>query len=138
MHEDLARSPEVRGSSDRAFGLVFASFFLLLGLWPLAHRRPIRGWALGVMAGFLLISLARPAALARLNLLWFRLGLLLQRIVSPVVLGLLFFLTVTPIGLLMRLARKNPLRLGFDPEAKSYWIERRPPGPAPDTMRRQF
>ena len=76
--------------------------------------------------------------LAPLNRAWLYVGLLLQRVVSPVVLGILFFLTVTPIGLLMRLTGKNPLRLGFDREAQSYWIDRQPPGPAPDTMPRQF
>ena len=138
MHEDLTRAQEIRGSSDRSFGLVFAGLFLLLGLWPLMHRRPTREWALGAAAGFFLIALIRPAVLAPLNRLWLCFGLVLQRIVSPLVLGLLFFLTVTPIGVLMRLVGKNPLRLGFEPEGRSYWIERRPPGPAPDTMRHQF
>jgi hypothetical protein len=76
--------------------------------------------------------------LSPLNRLWLRLGLLLQRITNPIVLGILFFGTVLPIGLLMRLAGKNPLRLGFDRDARSYWTPRQPPGPAPDTMPRQF
>ncbi|HXJ81184.1 MAG TPA: SxtJ family membrane protein [Candidatus Methylomirabilis sp.] len=128
----------MRGSSNRSFGLVLASAFLLAGGWPLFHRQSIRGWALGIGVGLLLIALARPHVLAPLNRLWLRLGLRLQRLVSPVILGLLFFVTVTPIGILMRLVGKNPLRLGFDREATSYWIDRRPPGPAPDTMRNQF
>ena len=98
----------------------------------------MRGWPLGIGVGLLLVALARPRVLAPLNRLWFRLGLLLQGLASPVILGLLFFATVTPIGILMRLVGKTPLRLGFDREATSYWIERQPPGPAPDTMRRQF
>ena len=137
-HEDFARTEEIRGSSDRSFGLVFTGAFLLVGVWPLLSRRPVKAWALGVAAAFLIASLVRPAALAPLNRVWLYVGLLLQRIVSPVVLGILFFLTVTPIGLLMRLTGKNPLHLGFDREAQSYWIDRRPPGPAPDTMPRQF
>jgi hypothetical protein len=137
-HEDFTRAEEIQGSSDRSFGLVFTGVFLLVGAWPLLGRRPVKAWALGVAAAFLIVSLVRPAALAPLNRVWLYVGLLLQRVVSPVVLGILFFLTVTPIGLLMRLTGKNPLRLGFDREAPSYWIDRRPPGPAPDTMPRQF
>ena len=137
-HEDLARVEEIVGSSDRSFGLVFSACFLVIGLWPLVHRNPTRGWALVLAAAFFAIALIRPALLGPLNRLWLRLGLLLQRIVSPVVLALLYFTTITPMGLLMRLLGKNPLRLGFDPDAKTYWIERRPPGPAPETMRRQF
>jgi Saxitoxin biosynthesis operon protein SxtJ len=137
-HEDFARTEEIRGSSDRSFGLVFTGAFLLVGVWPLMSRQPVKAWALGLAAAFLIVSLVRPAALAPLNRAWLCVGLLLQRIVSPVVLGMLFFLTVTPIGLLMRLTGKNPLHLGFDREAQSYWIDRRPPGPAPDTMPRQF
>jgi hypothetical protein len=137
-HEDFDRHEIAQGSSDRLFGLVFSAVFAVLGLWPLWGARPVRTWALGVSAVFLAASLLRPAMLSPLNRLWQRLGLLLQRITNPIVLGLLFFGTVLPIGLLMRLAGKNPLRLGFDRDAKSYWIERQPPGPAPDTMPRQF
>ena len=137
-HEDFGRGENVEGSSDRAFGLVFCGVFTVVGLWPLTGARPIRTWALGVAVVFLAVSLLRPALLAPLNRLWLRLGLILQRITNPIVLGLLFFGTVLPIGLLMRLTGKNPLRLGFDRDARSYWIERRPPGPAPDTMPRQF
>jgi hypothetical protein len=137
-HEDFARTEGVRGSSDRSFGLVFTGFFLLVGLWPLVRRGPVKGWALALAAVFLVVSLVCPAALGPLNRLWLRFGLLLQRVVSPVVLGVLFFFTVTPIGLLMRLSGKNPLHLGFDREATTYWIDRHPPGPAPDTMRHQF
>ena len=137
-HEDFARTEEIRGASDRSFGLVFTGAFLLVGVWPLVGRRPVKVWALGLAAAFLIVSLFRPAALAPLNRVWLYVGLLLQRVVSPVVLGILFFLTVTPIGLLMRLTGKNPLHLGFDREAQSYWIDRHPPGPAPDTMPRQF
>src|SRR5215470_5471914 len=100
MHEDFTRASETGGSSDRSFGMVFGGAFLLLGLSPLLHRQPPRAWTFPVAAGFLLLALARPAALAPLNRLWIRIGLLLQGIVSPLVLGVLFFLTVTPIGTL--------------------------------------
>ena len=137
-HEDLGRAGEVRGSSDRSFGLVFAGFFLLVALRPVIYGGRVHRWALVASAVFLVLSFMRPTALAPLNRLWLRFSVLLQRIVSPVVLGVLFFLTITPIGLMMRLFGRNPLLLGFDSTVTSYWIERRPPGPAPDTMRRQF
>src|SRR5262245_33231782 len=135
MHEDLARTHEVRRSSDRSFGLIVGSAFLLAGAWPSVHGRPVVRWALATAACLLALALLRPRTLAPLHSLWFRLGLALQAVVSPVVLGVLFFLTVTPIGVVMRLVGKNPLKLGLDRGARSYWIDRRPPGPAPDTMR---
>ena len=79
-----------------------------------------------------------PKILSPLNRLWFRFGLLLHHIVNPVVMALLFFTTVTPMALIMRLLGKDPLRRKFDPEADSYWIPRQPAGPAPETMKNQF
>ena len=72
------------------------------------------------------------------NRLWFNFGMALHNIVNPLVMGLLFYLTITPMALIMRLIGKDPLRRNFEPEAKSYWIERRPAGPAPESMRHQF
>jgi hypothetical protein len=138
FHEDLARAEEMQGPSDRSFGIVFAAVFVLIGLRPLLSRQPGRAWALGLGAAFLIAALARPAMLAPLNRFWLRVGLAMERVVSPVVLGILFFLTFAPVGLLMRFLGKNPLQLGFDRDAQSYWIYRHPPGPAPDTMLRQF
>jgi hypothetical protein len=85
-----------------------------------------------------MVAWLSPAALAPLNRVWTRFGLLLHRIVSPVVLGVMFFVVVTPMGLIMRALGKDPLRLRFDRDARSYWIDRRPPGPAPDTLNNQF
>jgi len=138
LHEDLERSEEIAGGSDRAFGLVFAGFFGVLSLWPLTRGGSIRLWPIALAAGFLGVALWWPRLLAPLNRWWTRFGLLLQRIVSPVILGLLFYLTVTPVALVGRLLGKKPLSLGFDRAARSYWIARRPPGPAPDTMPNQF
>jgi predicted membrane metal-binding protein len=137
-HESFARDDDVRGSSNRQFGLVFAVVFAVIAAWPLLHGRPPRWWSLAVAALFLLLALALPGVLAPLNRLWLRFGLLLHAVVSPVVLGLVFFSTVTPIGLVLRLLGKDLLRLRLEPEATSYWIERRPPGPGGDTMPRQF
>lgn len=138
FHEDFGRTGPVKQSSDRATGLVFAAVFAIIALWPLWSGGSIRGWALIVAAAFAVVALAIPRALGPLSRAWQGLGKAIHKVVNPVVMGLLFYLTVTPTGLLMRLFGKDPLRLRFDPEAKSYWIERRPPGPAPETMHQQF
>lgn len=138
LHEDLSRQDEVRGSSDRSFGIVFTGVFLIIGLWPLVGGGDLRVWSIGVAAIFLLAAFARPSVLNPLNRVWFRFGMLLHRVASPIVLGLLFFVVVTPIGLLMRLLGSRPLQLRFDPTADSYWFHRQPVGPAPETMTRQF
>jgi len=137
-HEDLTRKTKIPVGSDRSFGLVFTGFFVLVGAAPLLHGGEPRWWALGAATGFLLAALLVPKALRPLNLLWFRFGQALHLVVTPVVMGLLFFLTITPIGLLMRLSGKDPLRLKRDGQAVSYWIKRQPPGPTPDSMRHQF
>lgn len=137
-HERLSREPEVRGSSDRSFGLVFATVFLAVGLWPLGRGGTLRVWALAVAGVFFAAALAGPSLLAPLNRLWTRFGLLLSKVTTPIVMGVLFYLVVTPTGLLMRLFGKDPLRLSRDRVAGSYWIHREPPGPSPETMTNQF
>jgi hypothetical protein len=138
LHEDFRRKQEGQGGSDRGFGIVFAVFFTLIGLLPLRAHHPVRWWALVLAVLFLGVALLQPAWLRPLNRIWTQLGLLLGRVVSPLVTALLFFLVVTPIGLLFRLLKKDPLRLASSPDASTYWIERQPPGPAPETMRNQF
>jgi Saxitoxin biosynthesis operon protein SxtJ len=140
MHEDFTRKETVKGSSDRSFGFVMAAFFALLALFPLLHGplSSIRWWALVVAAAFLALALLWPAPLRPLNRAWLKLGLLLSKIVSPIVMMVLFYATVTPIGVLMRWAGKDPLRLSRDTTAASYWIPREPPGPAPESMKQQF
>jgi len=138
IHESYS-SPEVpEGGSDRSFGLVFTVVFALIGLWPLIDGGMLRIWALAVSVIFLVVSFARPAILAPLNRLWMKFGELLHKIVNPIVMGLMFFGAVTPTGLIMRALGKDLLRLKKDPAAKSYWIERQPPGPAPESMKHQF
>ena len=137
-HEDLTREEHVEGSTDRAFGLVFAGVFLLIAVWPLFHGETFRWWSCGAAAIFAVTALAKPALLSGLNRLWIKLGVLLGKIVSPIALGLLFYLVLTPLGAVMRLTGKDPLRLKFDAAAGSYWIQREPPGPAPGSMTNQF
>lgn len=137
-HEDLSREEHIEGSSDRSFGFVFAAVFALIALWPLLHQGGVRVWALVVAAAFALIAVVRPALLATPNRLWMKLGLLLGKIVAPIALGILFYAVLTPLGVLMRMTGKDPLRLKRDPSAASYWIPREPPGPPPGSMTNQF
>lgn len=129
---------DVQIGSEKGFGIVFAVVFLIVALWPLPFGGTVRLWALAVAAALVGIAYLVPRLLRPFNLVWFRFGLLLHKIVNPVVMGLIFFGAVLPTGLLMRLFGKDPLRLGFDKDAASYWIDRDPPGPDPSSMRNQF
>jgi hypothetical protein len=137
---------DVKMGSERSFGLVFAFVFTVVGLWPTFRIATLpavslgsaRLWALAVAAIFLLAAFAAPSILRPLNTLWFKFGLLLGRVMNPLVMGVIFFLVFVPFGLVMRLFGKDLLRLRLDREAPSYWIRRTPPGPAPGTMRNQY
>ncbi len=137
-HERFSPEDDVKVGSERAFGVVFAVVFTIVGLAPLWSGAPVRWWGMIVAAAFLVAALLLPKILRPLNLLWFRFGLLLHKAVNPLVMGLLFFLTVTPIAILMRIFGKDPLHRRFEPDAASYWIKRDAGDPAPETMRRQF
>ena len=138
LHEDFDRKDETTVHSERSFGIVFAVLFLIIGLWPLIGWHAPRYWALAVSAAFGGLALTLPVLLRPLNLLWFRFGLVLHRVMSVVILTLLFFVTVTPIGLIYRLLGKDPLRLKLDRARASYWVAREPPGPPPASMANQF
>jgi hypothetical protein len=138
IHEDFSNRHKLQISTDRSFGIVFTVFFLLLGIWPLRKGGPVRWSSVGLAVAFAAIVLVRPALLHPLNLAWAKLSLLLAKVVNPIVMGLLFFVAITPVALILRLLGKDPLRLRFDPAAGSYWLHRQPPGPAPETMSNQF
>jgi hypothetical protein len=138
MHETLVRAEQLESTSNRKFGLVFTVFCVLVagyGYW-----RGAAAWAYwaGAASVFALAALLWPRALTPLNWFWTRLGLALSKITTPVVMALLFFGTVVPTGLVMRLLGKDPLRLRRDRTAASYWIERSPPGPAAQSFKDQF
>ena len=137
-HEDFSRGQQVKASSDRAFGWTFVTVFLVIALWPLAVGGALRWWSLIASGLVLAATVAAPSLLALPNRLWQRFGLLLHRIVSPVVLAIMFYLVVTPTGMVMRVFAKNILRLRRESAAETYWIKREPPGPRPDSMPRQF
>jgi len=138
FHEDLGREGEVKRGSDRSFGVVFAVAFVLIGLLPLRHGAHVRWWALALAAAFGLAALLAPRILSPLNRLWARLGDLLHKVTTPLIMGLLFFGALTPCAAIMRLVGKDSLRLKRPSGAASYWIERRPPGPAPDSLNQAF
>lgn len=146
-HEDFSRSEEIEGSSDRGFGLTVGSILFAIA----AVRVGLRWWSGGqVTLGWLdwclggvglalfVLGLIAPGSLSLLNRGWTKLGLLLFTVVNPIVLGLIFCLTIIPIGLLLRAFGKDPLRLKLDRGATSYWIARDPSGPPPETMKHQF
>jgi hypothetical protein len=137
-HESFDRDEIPQGGSNRALGIVFAVVFALIAFVPALFGGRLRLWSFGVSVAFLAAAFLAPALLGPLNRAWTRFGLLLHRIVSPIVLGFMFFVVVTPIGLLMRAFGKDPLRLRFDRAARTYWIERKPPGPAPESLSDQF
>jgi hypothetical protein len=137
-HENLNREEHIEGSSDRSFGLVFAGVFIAVAVLPLFHGESVRWWAAAVAIVFALVALVKPALLAGLNRFWIKLGILLGKVVSPIALGILFYAVITPLGFVIRLTGKDPLRLKFAPDADSYWIPRDPPGPTPDSMTNQF
>jgi hypothetical protein len=137
-HEFQARENVVKGSSDRSFGLVFAAFFSLLGalsVYKETERWPIWFALAGVFA---ILAAMLPRVLGPLNRLWIKFGVLLHMVVSPVILGLIFYACIVPVGFLMRLSKNDPLQRCFDPSAESYWIVRDPPGPAPESFSNQF
>jgi hypothetical protein len=124
FHEDLKREVEVQIGSNRAFGLVMAGVCFLIasiGFWKGTSHWPY--WLTGGSA-FLLCALLRPELLSPLNRLWFRLGLLMHKVVNPLVMGLVFFVVVTPMGLLMRAFGNRPLSLEPDPDTRTYWTAR--------------
>jgi hypothetical protein len=135
VHEDFSRRHQVKMGSERSFGLVMAAGFLILTFAPaLRHREP-RWWGLLLAAPLAVLAIARPRWLRPLNVAWTRLGLLLNRITSPVILALVFYLAVVPTGVLMRLFGHDPMRRTRAPDAPSYWLPR---SPDKGSMSRQF
>jgi Saxitoxin biosynthesis operon protein SxtJ len=137
-HESYLREEATVPGSDRSFGMVMGAALALLALinyWRVGHTWPWTG-ALAVL--FLVFACLYPAALKPLNRMWFQFGLLLHKVVNPIVMAFVFFGAVLPTGFIMRSLGKDPLRLKYQPDANSYWIERRPPGPAPESLKDQF
>jgi len=125
---------DIKISSNRSFGIVFFIVFLLIAFYPLIYNGEIRIWSLIVSLIFLILGLINSGILTPLNKLWFKFGILLGKIISPIIMGIIFFLVVTPIGLIMRFLGKDVLNLKFNAN-KSYWIEKTGPK---SKMKNQF
>ncbi len=140
LHEDLRREHEVKTSTERAFGLTVGGILLAIAAWWTWSDGfgAVDGVLAAAGSALVVLGVVAPRLLAPLNRAWMRLGLLLGRVVSPVALGIIYATTIVPIGLFMRLRGKDLLHLRRQPELPTYWIAKDPPGPAPDTMTRQF
>ena len=125
---------DIKVGSNRSFGIVFFVVFLLIALYPLTYGGEIRIWSAITSLIFLVLGLLNSKFLTPFNKLWFRFGIFLGKIISPVIMGIIFFLVVTPIGLIMRLLGKDVLNLKYS-KNKSYWIEK--DGPE-SKMKNQF
>ena len=117
---------EIKIGSNRSFGIVFFVVFLLIALYPLLKDSDLRIWSLLISFIFLALGLSNSNLLTPLNKLWFKFGLFLGKIISPLIMGLIFFFVVTPIGIIMRLFKKDLLNLNFN-KKESYWIEKTDP-----------
>ena len=114
---------DIKISSNRSFGIVFFIVFLLLALYPLTYNGEIRVWSAIISLIFLVLGLLNSKILSPLNKLWFKFGIFLGKMISPLIMGIIFFLVVTPIGLVMRIFGKDLLRLKKD-NSNTYWINR--------------
>ena len=119
----MAKTADIKLGSNRSFGIVFFVVFLLISLYPLINNEHIKIWSLAISLIFLTLGLLNSKLLLPLNKMWFKFGIFLGKIVSPLIMGIIFFLVVTPIGLLMRMLGKDLLNLKFNTQ-KTYWIER--------------
>jgi hypothetical protein len=136
-HESFDRG-EVKASSDRSFGLVFAAVFAIVAFWPLMSGGGARLWALVLAAFFLATAVVRPRLLRPLSRAWFKIGLILHHVMTPIVMGVIFVLGVLPTAVVMRMRRKDPLRIDPRRRGETNWVVRTPPGPSPDTMKHLF
>jgi hypothetical protein len=137
-HEAFDRTEEVKQGTNRGFGAVFTVVFVLIAAYQWWHAGSSWPYWAGAAVAILLVSLFAPAALAPLARLWMRLALLLSKVMTPVIMAVIFFGSVLPTGLLMRLFGKDPLRLKWHKKDATYWIARTPEGPASESFTRQF
>ena len=124
----------IKIGSNRSFGIVFFIVFLLIALYPLINEENFRLWSLVISLIFLVLGLINSQILTPLNKLWFKFGILLGKIVSPIIMGIIFFFVVTPIGFIMKAIGKDLINLKYN-NNKSYWIEKTGPK---NKMKNQF
>jgi hypothetical protein len=132
----MRKGPQI--PSDRSFGFTFAVVLSLLGAWMAWRGSSHFLVAIGLGLVFAAAGLLAPSVLHPLNVVWMRIGLIMNRIVSPIVLGVVFLLIFVPVGLVFRMLKRDALRRAWEPDRVTYWIDRTPPGPGPHTFPRQF
>jgi len=140
-HEEFNREKPLETGSDRGFGLTVGGILMAIGAVRIGLSQELGNLEMALLAvgsSLVVLALVAPGLLSSLNKAWMRLGLLLSKIVTPIVMGLIYYTTVTPIGLIFRALGKDLLNIRKDPRAKSYWVVRDPPGPEPETMKNQF
>ena len=125
---------DLKISSNRSFGIVFFIVFLIIAIYPLINNGDLRIWSLTISIIFFILGLINSRLLTPLNKLWFRFGILLGKFISPIIMGVIFFVVVTPIGFLLRIFGKDVLNLKYD-NSRSYWIKRNGPN---SKMKNQF
>ena len=125
---------DIKISSNKNFGIVFFAVFLIISIYPLLHNENIRLWSLAISLIFLILGLLNSKILTPLNKIWFKFGILLGKIVSPIIMVIIFFLVVSPIGLIMKILKKDILNLKLNKD-QSYWIEKKGPK---SKMKNQF
>ena len=125
---------DIKISSNRNFGIVFFIVFLIIALYPLIFNENIRLWSLIISLVFLILGLINSKILTPLNKIWFKFGIYLGKLISPIIMGIIFFFVVTPTGYVMRFLRKDILNLKYN-NNKSYWIEKKEPK---SKMKNQF
>ena len=125
---------DVKIGSNKSFGIVFFIVFLIISFYPLINQENIRVWSLIISLIFLLLGLSNSKILNPFNKLWFKFGMILGRIISPIIMSIIFFLVVTPIALIMKLSKKDLLNLKFN-KTSTYWIEKSGPK---SKMKNQF
>ena len=131
----MRNNSKIKISSNRSFGIVFFFVFLIISLWPLINENPLRVWSIFVAIIFLILGLMNSKLLTPLNIIWFKFGKLLASIVAPIVMGIVFFVVITPTGLIMKIIGKDLLNNKYNNKTKSYWINR---GKLKSTMKQQF
>ena len=131
----MPNKSKTKRSSNRSFGLLFFFVFLIISLWPLLNESPIRIWSIVIAIIFLILGLVNSKLLTPLNILWYKFGMFLGSIVAPIIMGIIFYLVVTPTGLIMKIRNKDLLNMKFDSKKKSYWINR---PKTKTTMKQQF
>ena len=131
----MPNKSKTKRSSNRSFGLLFFFVFLIISLWPLLNEGPVRIWSIVIAIIFLILGLINSKLLTPLNILWFKFGIFLGSIVSPIVMGIIFFLVITPTGFIMKMMNRDLLNSKYDNKKKSYWINR---AKTKTTMKQQF